>query len=463
MTPFVARRIFVVLALAAFVVIMWLGLGMTFFADEWSYIEGRSLADPSTWWRPHNEHWTTLTILVYRLMIETIGIGSYVPYLAVAIGLHVVIALLLYRLLERSSGPLVALIGGTIVLFFGSGFEGVYWAFQMHYNASMALGLGALVVTDGPATWRRAALVAGLLLAALASSGFGIVMSVCVGAEWLMVKRWRRLTPILAIPAGLFLAWFFLSGRAGLDTFGVPLTLEAAYDAPRSVMRGLSNGFGAITGLPSVGFIVLVGFLTAGTLAAARGSLAPRAIAVVLAMILQYALTGFARAQLYDGITDYTDYTRYTYVSGILALIIIGIVVGKVELPAAGRRRLAAIAVLGGWAAVGLVTNIGLLVLGRDLFLDRADTTRALVTVALAPDRPAGVDLERSLVLVPSPRSLERIEAAYGDPRTDQLVPWAVRPIPPEDLAAAQRRLIEGAPVPGVTDRVSRDRTRETK
>ena len=245
--------------------------------------------------------------------------------------------------------------------------------------------------------------------------------------------------------------WFFLSGRAGLDTFGVPLTLEAAHDAPRSVMRGLSNGFGAITGLPSVGFIVLVGFLIAGTLAAARGSLAPRAIAVVLAMILQYALTGFARAQLYDGITDYTDYTRYTYVSGILALIVVGIVVGKVELPAAGRRRLATIAVLGGWAAVGLVTNIGLLVLGRDLFLDRADMTRALVTVALAPDRPAGVDLDRSLVLVPSPRSLERIAAAYGDPRTDRLVPWAVRPIPPEDLAEAQRRLVEGAPIPGVT------------
>ena len=85
------------------------------------------------------------------------------------------------------------------------------------------------------------------------------------------------------------------------------------------------------------------------------------------------------------------------------------------------------------------------------------------MTVALAPDRPAGVDLERSLVLVPSPRSLERIEAAYGDPRTDQLVPWAVRPIPPQDLAEAQRRLIEGAPIPGVTDRVSRVGTREAQ
>ena len=452
MSPILARRIFAVLAVTAFLVIMWLGLGMTFFADEWSYIEGRSLGDPSTWWRPHNEHWTTLTILVYRLMVETVGIGSYVPYLALTVGLHIVVCVLVYRLLERSSGPLVALIGGAVVLFFGAGFEDVYWAFQMNYNASIALGLAALVVTDGPATWRRAGVVAALLLASLASSGLGIVMAVAVGGEWLLVQRWRRFVPILAIPVGAFAAWFLLVGRAGLDTFGVPLTLESAFDVPRSVMRGLGNGFGAITGLPSIGFIVLVGFLVAGTLVAARGRLAPRAFSIVLAIIVQYALTGFARGELYDGIIDYTDYTRYTYVSGILALIVAGTIVGRVELPAAGRRRLATLALLGSWAAMALVTNIGELVAGREIFLQRADMTRALVTVALDPDRPAGVDLDRSLVLVPSPRSLDAIAAAYGDPRTDRLVPWAVRPIPAEIRAEAQRRLVEGAPIPGVSE-----------
>ena len=253
--------------------ILGLGFGMTFFADEWAFIEERSLGDFASWWRPHNEHWTTLPVLAYRLMIETIGIGSYVPYLAVAIGLHLVVCALLYRLLERSSGPLFALIGTTIVLFLGTGFEGLFWAFQMDYNASMAFGLAALVVTDGPATGRRAVLVAGLLLAALACSGIGIITSAAIGLEWLLVRRWRPYVPILFVPAGLFLTWFLLAGRSGLDTFGVPLTLEAARDAPRSVMRGLSNGFGAITGVPALGFFVLVGVLVAGTVAAGRGRL----------------------------------------------------------------------------------------------------------------------------------------------------------------------------------------------
>ncbi len=46
---------------------------------------------------------------------------------------------------------------------------------------------------------------------------------------------------------------------------------------------------------------------------------------------------------------------------------------------------------------------------------------------------------------------MDRIAAAYGDPRTDRLVPWAVRPIPVEIATEAKRRLIEGAPIPGVT------------
>lgn len=452
MTPFVARRIFAILALTSFVAIMWLGLGMTFFADEWSFIEGRSLGDPASWWRPHNEHWWTLPILLYRLMVETIGIGSYVPYLAVVVASHLVVGALVYRLLERSSGPLIALIGGAIVLFFGSGFENLYWGFQTGFVGSVAFGLAALVVTDGQATVRRAAIVAALLLASMACSSIGLVISVAVGVEWLMTHRWRRLVPILFVPAGLYLAWFLIAGRVGLETFGVPLTLEAAFDVPRSVLRGLSNGFGAITGLPEAGLIVLIGFLAAAILAATRRSLSPRVVALVLAVALQYALTGLARGQLYEGIADYTYYTRYTYISGVLALVVVGTIVGKVELPEAGRRRLVTIAVLGGWAAVALVTNIGLLVLGRDLFLDRADMTRALVTVALAPDRPAGADLDRSLVLVPSPHSLEAIAAAYGDPRTDRLVPWAVRPIPAPILTEARRRLVEGAPIPGVSD-----------
>ena len=106
----------VVLALAG---LTWLalGAGMTFFADEWAFIAGRSLADPTDWFRPHNEHWSTLPIVAYRLLVETIGIGSYVPYQALVVLLHLLVAAMVYRLVERRSGPRAALLSGTLVAF----------------------------------------------------------------------------------------------------------------------------------------------------------------------------------------------------------------------------------------------------------------------------------------------------------------------------------------------------------
>ena len=63
-------------------------------------------------------------------MVETIGIGSYMPYLAVVVGLHLGVAAMVFRLVERrSSGPW-AFLAGTLVAFLGAGFENVLWGFQ---------------------------------------------------------------------------------------------------------------------------------------------------------------------------------------------------------------------------------------------------------------------------------------------------------------------------------------------
>ncbi|HET9755096.1 MAG TPA: hypothetical protein VFP66_01235, partial [Candidatus Limnocylindrales bacterium] len=148
------------IALAAAVALLWLGLGMTFFSDEWAFIEQRSLGDPASWFAPHNEHWVTFPVLLYRAVVETIGIGSYVPFHLVLIALHLAVATLVYRLTERSAGPRFALIGATIVLFLGGGFENLYWAFQISFVGSTLLGLLAMEVTDGPAAPGRAWLVA---------------------------------------------------------------------------------------------------------------------------------------------------------------------------------------------------------------------------------------------------------------------------------------------------------------
>jgi hypothetical protein len=441
---------FLIAAALACLTIVILGLGLTFFADEWAFIETRSSSDPGTWLAPHNEHWTTVPILVYRLLVETVGIGSYLPYLLVVALLHVVVAALVYRLLLRSSGRIFALAGAVIVLFFGSGFENLFWGFQLGFIGALALGLGCLVIVDRGPTLRRAIIVAGLLLVALMSTGVGLVVSIAVGTEWLIDRRWRRYVPILLVPAGIYLVWLVTIGRSAVAARRDPLSASALADVPTFVADGIGNALAAITGLPQV--LAVIAVAVAITIAWRRDDrgLIPfgRVLGLGAAIAIMYALSGLVRAQTLVGAADYP---RYTYVSGVLMLVLVGALIGRVTIPNDRPSRLATVGVLSAWLTAALLLNVSLLLFGRSVFQERADMTRALVTVALDPDRPAGVDLDRSLVLVPAPAVLERLAARYGDPRGDRLVPWAVRPIPPAVLTEARRRLVEGAPIPGLT------------
>ena len=254
----------------------------------------------------------------------------------------------------------------------------------------MAFGLAALVVTDGPCDLRRtAAWSPASCWPRWHARASGSSCPPRSDSEWLMVRtlaavragppRPGRRVPHLVPPGRPQRARYLRCATDARGRARCPAIGPAWYSVTDSARSSAS---------PQQGSSSSPGFSPRAPSPLAQGRLAPRAIAIVAGIVLQYALTAFARAQLYGGMIDYTDYTRYTYISGILALVGLGRRRASSSCPTAGRRRLAMLAALGSWAAVGLVTNVGLLVLGRDLFLDRADMTRALVTVALAPDRP---------------------------------------------------------------------------
>jgi hypothetical protein len=436
---------FTLIALAAAIILLWLAFGMTFFSDEWAFIEGRSLADPRSWLLPHNEHWVTLPVLLYRLLVETVGIGSYVPYHVVLLALHVAVASVVYRLTLRSAGPRFALVGATIVLFLGGGFENIYWAFQLTFVGSALLGLLAMEVSDGPPSRGRAWLVAMLLLASLATSGIGVVMSFAVGIEWLVDRRWRPYVPYLVVPAMVFLLWYVAFGQFGLNPDRDPISVAAIASIPRFVAEGLLTVVGVVSGLrPVAGLLIGLAVVIAVGARHPRRLRSPRVVGITVAVVAQYALAALIRAHLFEG---QAEYTRYVYTPAILAIVAAGVLVRGIKCTTEGRKRQFTTVGLAVWAITAVTFNGTLLLAGRELFFQRADMTRALVTVALEP-LPPDVDPARSLVLVPSPESVRRIVERYGDPRTDWLVPGSVRPIPPEVLAEARRRLVEGAPLP---------------
>jgi len=263
--------VFGIAAAAAAVVILALGAGLTFFSDEWAFIESRALGDLSTWFSPHNEHWATLPILVYRALVETVGIGSYMPYLAVLVLLHLTVVGLAYELVRRSSGPWVALAVGVVLLVFGGGFENLFWAFQTGFVGATAAGVAAILVFDAsPLTAKRATLGACLLLASLASQGGpGIVCSIAVGIELLLDRRRRPMVILLAFPAAIYAAWYVLIGRVGVEAHQGVLRLGGLADLPPIMFTGLATLAGTIVGVGTEpGGFVLVAAITGAVVVA---------------------------------------------------------------------------------------------------------------------------------------------------------------------------------------------------
>ena len=450
----VARRVFWVLAVASIVTLTWMGRGLTFFSDEWAFITSRSLTDPATWWAPHNEHWSTIPVLAYRALVETVGLRSYVPYLLVIAVLHALVAWLVFRAVERRAEPTVALGAASIVLFFGAGFENLYWGFQVGFVGSMVAGLVALDALDGAPSGRRAAVVAGALLVGEMASGMGILFAGAAALVMIATTVWRRWLWVLAVPASAYVAWFVLIGRSGVGVFRDPLAASSIAAVPGFVADGFEAALGAATGLDPLGPGLLVLAVGLAGVSAARGwRPTPRVAALLLAIAAQYALIAVTRA----GVTAaQVAYPRYTYVSGILMVEILaltaGPVIGRLRAGAAISpstwRRIAGLATAPVVLTLALTWNLQLLVAGRGVFLERAALTRALIAESLRPDPPPGADLARDLILVPSPIVLRQLVAEYGSPLADAIVPWAVEPIPESLLAEARHRLVEGPPVP---------------
>jgi hypothetical protein len=432
-------RIFAGATVAAWVILVWMGRGLSFYSDEWYYIDGRSLFDPATWFPPHGEHWTTIPIVAYRLLMELVGLRTYMPYLALLVTLHVLVAIAVFVLLRRWTAPLPALAGGILILFFGSGFENIFWAFQIGFVASVGAGLVMIWLLERPPTRDRVAVLLALLVACLATSGLGLVFLAIVGLSMLLTPAWRRWLPTLALPAGVYVAWYLVIGHAGTGAQRNPFTIDQALLTPGFVAEGIGHSIGSITGLPpALAGLVALALLAGLAVAAVRRQPIPvPTIALGFGVVLQYTLIGLTRAGIFPG---QSDYTRYTYLGGILALLAIGAMAGTLRIPPGPvARRVVLIA-----AAVILVPaailNLQLLVAGRDLFAVRAEFTRALIADALASPLPSDVDPDTSLFFVPSPNALRRIQERYGMPLTDVLAADAIPPTSPRIKRLADER-----------------------
>ncbi len=83
---------FAVLGVLAFAVLFYAGRNGTFYGDEWSFVGIEGIGTIDDWMRPWGAHWVMVPMILWRSVFTVVGLGSYLPYLAILLVLHILAA-----------------------------------------------------------------------------------------------------------------------------------------------------------------------------------------------------------------------------------------------------------------------------------------------------------------------------------------------------------------------------------
>jgi hypothetical protein len=313
-------RAWLVVAVAAAigcVAILWLSRTYTFYFDEWTFIITAPDWTLSSYFEPHNEHPSMLFKAVYAALLNTVGLRTYLPYTVVLLLGHFANVLLLFALVRRRAGDGIALAAAALLLTLGAAWEDLLWPFQMAWLASVAFGLGALLLLRSPSTIPAAA---ALLAASLAFSAVGVAFAIAVGVQLLLTPGRRRELLWLAPVAAALLAWWVAFGRFGEHPNPQPGLANLLVD-PLYAAWGLGQGAAGLLGLGGAfGPPLLVAGAAAIGWRWKRHGADPFTIGVAAGLVGFYLVTGLTRVQL--GYQQ-SGASRYAYVGAVLWLILL--------------------------------------------------------------------------------------------------------------------------------------------
>jgi hypothetical protein len=404
---------------SAIVAAYW-GRGHTFGLDEMAY--ARRLSEQSLGhalvYPPSNGYMIAAPLLVYKLMFETIGLGSYPPYRAVSIALEIVCAGLFFLLARRRVGDLWAVPPTVLLLFFGYGWEELLTAERIPGLMALATGLGTLLVLTRQ-TRRGDGAAAVLLTISLAShpSGLAFVPAAAVLILFRSTpERWRSAWVFLG-PAALYAAWYlFLRLPATTPTQTRVSELASfvgqSWTATIAAVSGLAGVLDGSAYHHALGWLAgafLFVLVTAGVATRAR-RLPPSFWAAAAAILTVWVITGVTRGNALITIYRPADAPRYLYPAAFLLLLLLVELAGAVRLPAWGAW--AATGVL----ALGLVANLDRLHDAGNQSRFTAESIRAAfgaTEIAATNVRPA---FAPAGFLYPSAGEYANIVRAFGSP-----------------------------------------------
>jgi hypothetical protein len=345
------------LALAMAAAATWIftrGDELTFYVDQWDFMLQRRGHSPGVFLEQQNGHFMAVPILVHKTLFEIFGVESYVPYRLTAIAVELIIAGLVFVLVRRRVGDLVAVAFAAVVLFFGPGWEPLISAVGMCNTISLAAGLGMLIALD--AGTRRGDVAAMLLLGlSVASFSYGPIFAAAAAVDVLLRPGGVRRLWIAVIPLVVYGLWLLRwGGESDTELANLPGLARSVADSASAVAASVTGlyrpggaGVGAVSVDEKLGWplaLALAGGVAYRLRGPARES--PRLWALVVLTLLFWISIGLAQD---EGRTPTSS--RYLYPGGVFVLLIVAELLRGVRL---GRR---GVVLLGVWTVVVLAAG----------------------------------------------------------------------------------------------------------
>jgi hypothetical protein len=301
----------------------------SFHYDEWDFVLHQP-TNAGAYFLPHNEHWSTVPILIYQMLLGTVGMRSHVPYVFVLVLLHITTALLLFWIVRRRAGDLLALLSMAVLLVLGWGADDFMWAFQISWQASAITGLLALgLLSTSRWNWLRLAASSALLVLCVASSGIGLAFIAAAAVEVALTAGYRGRLVALIPPVGAYTAWYLTVGHNYAHP--VSLSLATAEHLGAFVLYGTGAGMAALSGAGSslgvwlywVGLIPLLIVVGLGC----RRQLDARVIGSLAGVVTLLTLAGFVRVDQH-GIAEAAS-SRYIYMVALFLLMLGAVAISR--------------------------------------------------------------------------------------------------------------------------------------
>jgi hypothetical protein len=301
-----------------------------FRQDEWDFVANRSLSHPDGLLHAHGVAWSTLPILVYRVLYAAVGIKSYWPYLVAVVAAHLGVVLLLWLVMRRHGvSAWVATALATVLLVFGPGWEAILWGFELTVLGALLFGLAQLLAVDrdGPID-RLDALGLAFGLAALMCSEVGITMVVIAAVTALVRRGWKPAALQAGVLGAVYVAWYgYAHPSLPLDPNheGTASAVGSVFSwAARSVADTFrATGRGPVIGLLLVGLLV-VGLVLAWSAMPLRRF---RRKGAAVAALLVGGVLGIGMLAALERTTQAPDAGRYLYVNAVMLIPAFGVAV----------------------------------------------------------------------------------------------------------------------------------------